>query len=448
MNHPVLQILALGNLVEFPRADMSDGELLERFLQARDDDAFATVVRRHGAMVLAVCRRVLGNHADADDAFQATFLVLIRKAATLGTRRPLGPWLHGVAFNAARRLKRANRRRAANERTVAELLERVASEAVSLSAELLAILDEELSRLPERYRIPIVLCDLEGLTRREVAVQLGCPEGTVAGRLARARDLLATRLAARGVVPSAGVLAILLTQRHLNAVTLARVDSVVRVASGGAVPARVSFVVERVVASMFLKKVKSLAAVLLVCGLIAAAGFGLRNEAVAGPEPAAPPEENVAKAAAATEKALTVIPLRKLDPEETAATISRMFRGVVVAAIPDERSVLVYADAKSTAEIQALVVKWGESTGKKASRIKINRTLDSRETAQVMNEVFNGPKAGASTRVTVVPVPDENAIIVYATPIDVLAIRSLVKALDQGPTPKAPQVKAPAEEPR
>ena len=190
MNHPVLKVLARGNIAEVPRASRTDGQLLDSFVYMRDEEAFAAIVRRHGPMVLAVCRRVLGNPADADDAFQAAFLVLLRKAGTLGTRRPLGPWLHGVAFNTARRLQRANRRRAANERTVAELPERAASEAVSLSAELLAILDEELSRLPERYRVPIVLCDLEGLTRREVAVQLGCPEGTVAGRLARARALL------------------------------------------------------------------------------------------------------------------------------------------------------------------------------------------------------------------------------------------------------------------
>jgi RNA polymerase sigma factor (sigma-70 family) len=448
MNHPVLQVLAHGNIAGFPRADRTDGQLLDSFIHARDEDAFATVVRRHGPMVLAVCRRVLGNHADADDAFQAAFLVLLRKAGSLGTRRPLGPWLHGVAFNTARRLQRANRRRAANERTVAQLPERAASETVSLSVELLAILDEELSRLPERYRVPIVLCDLEGLTRREVAVQLGCPEGTVAGRLARARELLATRVAARGVVPSAGVLAILLTQRCLNAVTPDRVDSVVRMASGGAVPARVSSVVERVVSAMFVKKVKSLAAVLLVCGLIAAAGIGLRGEAVAGPEPAAPPEEKAARAVAATEKVLTVIPLRKLDPEETAATITRMVKGVVVAAIPDERSLLVYADAKTTTEVQALVLKWGEATGKQASRIRLDRTMDCRETAQVINEVFNGPKARASTRVTVVPVPDENAILVYATPIDVLSIRSLVKALDEGPAPTARGEKGPAAEPK
>ena len=103
MNHPVLKVLARGNIAEVP-CSRTDGQLLDSFVYMRDEEAFAAIVRRHGPMVLAVCRRVLGNPTDADDAFQAAFLVLLRKAGTLGTRRPLGPWLHGVAFNTARRL--------------------------------------------------------------------------------------------------------------------------------------------------------------------------------------------------------------------------------------------------------------------------------------------------------------------------------------------------------
>jgi RNA polymerase sigma factor (sigma-70 family) len=451
MNHPVLQILALGNPAEFPRADMSDGELLERFLHARDDDAFATVVRRHGPMVLAVCRRVLRNHADADDAFQATFLVLIRKAASLGTRRPLGPWLHGVAFNCARRLQRANLRRSAYERAVEELPDGIASESVSLSSELMTLLDEELARLPERYRVPIILCDLEGLTRREAATQLGCPEGTVAGRLARARALLATRIAGRGVVPSAGILSLLLTQRIVCGVPPDRVASVVKAASGGQVSARVTCLVEKVVAAMFLQKFKSFAAILLLCGLIAATGTALRSEASAGLEPTPPPFAKAASTTPAAEKALTVIPLRKLDPAEATTIVSETFTGkrIIVAAISDERSLLLYADAVTTQEIRALLTKLEESAGgKSASRIRLHKETDCRDVTRALNELFNGPKPGASTRVTIIAAPDENALLVYATPIDMLTIRTLVKTMDEGPAPQSRLEQPPGKQPK
>jgi RNA polymerase sigma factor (sigma-70 family) len=366
VNHPVLQVLALRELAELPRGERSDGELLARFVHARDEDAFAAVVRRHGPMVLAVCRRVLGNHADADDAFQAAFLVLVRKAGALGSRRPLGPWLHGVAFNTARRLQRAGRRRAAYERCVADLPD-VAAEPVNLSDELLAILDEELTRLPARYRAPIVLCDIEGRTRRQAAAQLGCPEGTVAGRLARARALLAARLASRGVTPSAGVLAAVLAQRPAGAAQSERIASVVQAAAGGPVPVRVSALVERVVAAMFLQKVKSFAAAFLVLGgLLAAAGMGLQSAASADAQPPFSADDKAATPSG--DKVLTVIPLRKLDAAETATVIQDTFRGkgIVVAPIPDERSLLLYADANSTREIQELLVKLGDSSGKTA----------------------------------------------------------------------------------
>jgi RNA polymerase sigma factor (sigma-70 family) len=437
MNHPVLHVLALGKVAEVRPADRTDGQLLDSFIRSRDEAAFAAVVRRHAAMVLAVCRRVLGNHADAEDAFQATFLVLARKAKALGLRRPLGPWLHGVAFNTARRARRANRRRAGYERTVVELPEIASEEPVRLSDELLTILDEELARLPERYRAPIVLCDLEGLTRREAASQLGCPEGTVAGRLARARLLLAARIANRGVVPSAGILSLLLTQRVVGAATPARINPVARAACGGPVPVRVSCLVERVVAAMLFRKLKSAAAVVLLCGLLAAAAMGLRSEASAGPEPAFLTQATSAKSVSAAEKVLTVVPLRKLNAVETAAVITDAFKGkgIIVAPIPDERSILLYADARTTREIQAHLIKLGEPAGKTASGIGLAANVDCRETARVLREVFNGPKASESSRVTIVPVPAENAILVYAAPNDILTVRSLLGALDQKPVP-------------
>jgi RNA polymerase sigma factor (sigma-70 family) len=142
-----------------------DSELLEMFLRTRDEEAFAAVVKRHGPMVLGVCRRILRNSADADDAFQAAFLVLARRAASLGSPDQLAPWLYGVAFNTARKLRRTLARRAVREGQLDQGCEPPAP-STGERDELLALLDEELTQLPERYRTVVVLCDLEGLTRR------------------------------------------------------------------------------------------------------------------------------------------------------------------------------------------------------------------------------------------------------------------------------------------
>src|SRR5271170_4507596 len=176
----------------------SDGQLLERFLARRDENAFDALVRRHGPMVLGVCRRVLRNSHDAEDAFQATFLVLVRKAASIALRDLLANWLYGVAHQTALKARATAARRKQRERQVAEMPETAVAKE-NLWQDLQPLLDEALSRLPDKYRRVIVLCDLEGKTRKEAAQQLVCPEGTVAGRLARARAMLARRLAQRGV---------------------------------------------------------------------------------------------------------------------------------------------------------------------------------------------------------------------------------------------------------
>src|SRR5262245_40708616 len=179
------------------RADDCDGELLGRFVERHDETALAALVHRHGAMVWGVCRRLLSHH-DAEDAFQATFLVLVRKAASVVPRAMVGNWLYGVAHHAALQARRAAARRKAREVQVTVMPE---TEAVQQGqwSDVQPLLDQELSRLPDNYRAVLVLCDLEGRTRKEVARQLGVPEGTVAGRLARARAVLAKRLTARGV---------------------------------------------------------------------------------------------------------------------------------------------------------------------------------------------------------------------------------------------------------
>src|SRR5947209_11869763 len=170
----------------------------------RDADAFAEIVRRHGPRVYGVCRRGLSNAADADDAFQATFLVLIRRAAAIRRAASLASWLHGVA----RRVVARARRTAARRPTVALDHEpTVTDDAVAERRDLHAALDEELARLPEKYRAPLLLCYFDGQTNEAAARALGWPTGTVCGRLARARDLLRTRLERRGVTLTVGGLA-------------------------------------------------------------------------------------------------------------------------------------------------------------------------------------------------------------------------------------------------
>src|SRR5262245_4853979 len=179
-------------------AGLSDGQLLECFLARRDDAAFEALVRRHGAMVLGVCRRVLGDAHEAEDAFQATFLVLVRKAASVVPRGRVGNWLYGVAYRTALEARTAAARRRARE---SQAVRRIETADPVPAGDFWALLDEELCRLPDRYRAVVVLCDLEGRTRKEAAHQLGWSEGTLSGRLARARALLAQRLTRRGVTP-------------------------------------------------------------------------------------------------------------------------------------------------------------------------------------------------------------------------------------------------------
>jgi RNA polymerase sigma factor (sigma-70 family) len=161
----------------------SDGQLLERYLARRDETAFAAIVRRHGPMVLSVCRRVLKNAHDAEDVFQATFLVLVTKAASVRPRELVGHWLYGVAYRTALKAKALAARRSAKERTMAPQQ----THHDEPPADWQPLLDEELQRLPEKYRLPLVLCDLDGKTRKQAARQLGWPDGTLSTRLTRGR---------------------------------------------------------------------------------------------------------------------------------------------------------------------------------------------------------------------------------------------------------------------
>ncbi len=188
--------------------DISDGQLLDRFVARRDEgaeEAFAMLVRRHGPMVFGVCRRVLSNSHEAEDAFQATFLVLARKASTIARRETLANWLYGVALRTAKDARSRTLRRRALEEHVNKL-QVIRAPGEDPAEELRAILDEELARLPARLRAPLLLCELGALSRQEAARRLSIPEGTLSSRLARAKVLLRERLTRRGLGLSTALL--------------------------------------------------------------------------------------------------------------------------------------------------------------------------------------------------------------------------------------------------
>jgi RNA polymerase sigma factor (sigma-70 family) len=199
-------------------AARNDAELLHRFLDCGDEAAFATIVERHGRMVLGVCRQLLNDRQEADDAFQATFLVLVHKGRSIKKASSLAHWLHGVARRIALKANGHAARRRRYERQGVDM-----TMAVSLvdetSRELRPVLHEEVDRLPEKYRAPVVLCYLEGQTHEAAAARLQWPLGTVKGRLTRARELLRSRLVRRGVALSAAAMIGLLSQEASAAVS-------------------------------------------------------------------------------------------------------------------------------------------------------------------------------------------------------------------------------------
>ena len=262
--------------------ESSDGQLLEAYAADRDGEAFAELVRRHGPMVWGVCRRLLANRQDAEDAFQATFLVLVRKPASVRPADQVGSWLHGVAVRAARKAGRVAARR--RERQV-ESLPDTATSSEGIWSELVPVLDREVARLPEKYRLPVVLCDLEGATRQEAAARLGWPEGTVAGRLARAREVLARRLGRHRLSVSGGALiAALSGGEACAAVPAGLFDSTIQAAGGSFRPEAVALA-KGVMRAMSLIKLITLAAV--VVAAVVVGGVVLRAQ----PAPGDPPQD-------------------------------------------------------------------------------------------------------------------------------------------------------------
>jgi RNA polymerase sigma factor (sigma-70 family) len=256
----------------------TDAHLLECFLTHRDEAAFAALVQRHGRMVLAVCKRVLRHQQDAEDAFQATFLVLLRKAGSLEKRERLGNWLYGVAYRTALEAHSVNARRRSRESPTNPLPEPATAQAEP-GGEWLPVLDRELIRLPEKYRVPVVLCELEGRPRHEVARMLAVPEGTLSSRLATARKKLAGRLRRHGITLSAVALAGVLGARAASAtVPPSLMTATMGIVLGEAtISAEVAALVEGVLKAMFLTKIKLTAVVLLLLA-VSVTGFGVLTQ--------------------------------------------------------------------------------------------------------------------------------------------------------------------------
>jgi RNA polymerase sigma factor (sigma-70 family) len=304
-------------------ADRTDGQLLEGFVSRRESAALAVLVERHATMVWSVCRRLLQNHHDAEDAFQATFLVLVRKASSVVPREMLPNWLYGVAHQTALKARATLAKRRERERQVAAMPEPEAVRRHELWPELGPALDAELSRLPDKYRVAIVLCDLEGKTRREAAHQLGIPDGTFSARLARGRTMLAKRLTRHGFAVAGGTVAAVLSQHAaLGCVPATVLASTIKTTSlfavgqaAGRISAQVAALMEGVLKAMLMIKLKKMTYVLLVLGIVAFCGrLSLREMAAAqqGPgekRPAAGQRESnqgaapsVAKTEAKTDK--------------------------------------------------------------------------------------------------------------------------------------------------
>jgi RNA polymerase sigma factor (sigma-70 family) len=274
----------LRRLTAQPTADdLSDGELLERFCRRREETAFALLVQRHGPMVLGVCRRIARDLHDAEDAFQATFLVLARRAKAIQKQASLASFLYGAAWRIALQARARGARRRIRERESAEMVNTEPLGKLTWQ-ELRAALDEELSRLPDKYRAPVVLHYLEGKTHEQAARELGCPRTSFSSRLGRARTLLHERLVRRGLSLSAAAFAAALSQTAIAELpsallTIAAVRNAVAdigaLAAAGAVPADVVALAERGMQVMWTTKLKAVFLLVLAGCLLAAAGHGL-----------------------------------------------------------------------------------------------------------------------------------------------------------------------------
>lgn len=303
----------------------SDAVLLERYITREDMAAFAELVHRHGPLVWAVCRRVLGHEAEAEDAFQATFLVFVRKARSIDKQENVRSWLYSVAVRVAARARGRVLRRQIREQ---ELRDGIGDKAVThdevLWRELRSVLDAEVNRLPAHERLPVILCYLEGKTYAEAASELGCPKGTVAARVARGRERLRHRLARRDVTLTVGLLSAVLTREAVSgpvpsALYEATVEAGTAFATGGAAAGTVSAgavsLAEGVVSSMFWTTAQKLVVLMILTVTLAFGGSGLLMYSALGAAPV-PEQAAASKVEEPTQLVPKPVPTKRDQPRE------------------------------------------------------------------------------------------------------------------------------------
>jgi RNA polymerase sigma factor (sigma-70 family) len=318
---------------------VTDRQLLADFIERRDELAFAALVHRHGAMVLNVCRRAVGHAADAEDAGQATFLVLARKAGSIRKRDSLASWLHGVAFRIARKLRASRTRRERGQGPLVDVADADTSADVTWR-EVRAVLDEELARLPDVYRAPLVMCYLEGKTQDEAARELGWTPGTLRGRLGRGRERLRGRLVRRGLTLSAALFSAILAEAPAFGMASAALDvTIVRSAvlmtaghgaAGGIISTEVAALAQGAVRAMFVGKLQLGALVLATTIIMGVAGW-LTYDLVA--------RSSSASAAADTAPADTPKPKPPVKKPDTKPMQPVKPAAKTTPAIPDEKAI-------------------------------------------------------------------------------------------------------------
>lgn len=331
--------------------ERSDAQLLAAF-DAGEAEAFEELVRRHGRLVYAACQRILGDSADIEDAFQATFLVLSRKAGARGWHASIAGWLYDVACRTSRKLRGSTERRRRREEYVARQAPHT-SDARPPPSDLRELLDDELGRLPENYRLPIVLCYLEGQTNAKAASLLGCSESTIRGRLSRARDLLRFRLERRGLAVSVVVLGTLLEQQSLAAVppgvAATTVEGVHAFAAG--IPttlasASAAALAKGVLNDMAIRKLKWAAAITAIA-LTSGIGTGIGVARTV-----APTSPDAGMTLLAPDPKPEAKPQPKPAPPKDPFTVTDVDTGITVRVRPDGKSV------EATNRNNELVWKW------------------------------------------------------------------------------------------
>jgi RNA polymerase sigma factor (sigma-70 family) len=377
----------LRRIVTPPNSDLTDGQLLARFVASRDEASFAALVRRHGPMVWRLCLRVLGHIQDAEDTFQATFMVLARKASSILKRESVGSFLYGVAYRTALKARAIHARRRSREKQVEEM-----PHPEIPPVEPQDWLDQELNLLPEYYRAVIVACDLEGLSRKEAAHQLGLSEGTVSSRLARGRRLLAKRLSL-----TSGAVAVAFAEGAASAhVPVSLLSSATKVAVGQALASNaVEILVKGALKTMLLTKLKVAVGALMV--VVALGASGLVYRASGQPAPIATEQKLGGKPRTELEALRHENELLKLNLEvvlEKVRAQEAELRGLKAQAM-QPRKTAVSPDGRvlATLSLDRTVSLWDPATGKELAKYaelkgmkaddkqELQRTVDTLEKA-------------------------------------------------------------------